>query len=405
MTDDPVDPNAKNVIPFPGTIRYRGPKLPEKCWRSGFREFRDAHAESTEACNEFLFNAYLVAIGCVIGRRMNIRSSLRLHANFYTVNVGMSGRSRKTTAQGFLIDLLEMVQCGAFPLHGISSPEGLIMVLSQNEKVLVVLNEIKSFFIKGAQESTRGLIPKLTELYDCPKKVSIPTKKDPITVENPFICMISSTTREWFHNSIDPDDIRGGLAGRFLYFAGPDKAPNPWPDIPNEILIEEAKQRLIEVAAFHHTENRVYSSSAKARGVYDPWYRQMRTFEADNELLDAIGQRLHTHALKMAMIYAALDQTTDITVDHMEAAVAFADYQREVHKYVLEGIGDSNEVKIEKKIVALLDRVGIFLTNREIQRRFHDITAERLKRSLQNLAAMGAISAQDKVIGPWGPAK
>jgi uncharacterized protein DUF3987 len=388
------------VVEFPRRSPYTGPVLPEICWRRGFLEFRDAHAESTEACSEFLYNAYLVGLGCIIGRNMNIKSSFSIHPNIYSVNVGTSGKSRKTTAQNFLQKALHHIGNRVHLLHGISSPEGLISVLSQNPRVLIILNEIKTFFVKGAQDATRGLIPRLTELYDCPPEVTNPTRNNPTTVQNPFVCMIASTTREWFQNSIDQDDIHGGLAGRFLYFTGQDRPPKSWPPPPDDALLEEAINIMLELAAFH-TGPRIYEPSPGALAIFDPWYHKFRTFDSGNELLDVISQRLHTHAMKMAMIFAGLDGTCEIGAEHIEAAIAFADYQREVHAYILEGIGDTKSVKDEERVIRCLARFG-WQTPREVQQRVKGLDSKQTKALLTSLLSIGRIAyrSTDLKYGP-----
>lgn len=399
MADEPIQDDPPNVIPFKTKQALYTPTLPEKCWRGVFSMFRETYSRCTEACNEFLFSGCLTAISVVLGRSVRVDTSFRVFPNTFTVNVGPSGKSRKTTAQDFAEEVILAIDPEFVILPGIGSPEGLLSVMQDHPKILVAVNELKIILAKGAQEATRGLIPRLVELYDCKPHVSLPNRKNPITVIDPCLILSTSTTQEWLH-SMDPADVHGGLANRFLYFTGPDKAPLHLPPSRdqhkfNRLVLE--LQTLRQKHCFTLPKAIPFSDRASAR--YKPWYDAYRSSESDSEILDIVGQRLHTHAMKLMLIYAVMDGSDVIEPEHVDAGCAFADQQRKVHKVVFEGFDDTAMAKIDRSILVALRQFGDMKTW-ELRRKRPKIDSELLVRRLKALKEVEEV-ALCAATGKW----
>ena len=396
LGDDPA-PEPAGVLEAPEPEAEEEPleipALPEECWRLGFREFRDAYHNSTEAADAFLFGGYLTVAGLVLGREAKLSCGVEVFPNVYLTAVGASGRSRKSTAQAYARKLLARVDEGVEHSLGIGSAEGLLALLAAKDgmprRVLVDLGETATLLHKGAQDATRGLLPFVTGLYDCPPSARLPNRSADVRAPEPFLCILGSTTADWLRGSLALDDVRGGLAGRFLYIVGREKAPIAFPPPPRLDALEAAERVLLDARKRHATA-REYPLDAEALELWRSWYTAERARAYPSPILECLAQRLHLHAWKLALVFAALEATAAVTVEQLGAACAFADYQREAQAHVFIGLGESERSKIEARIRAALAKHGP-LAGWEIQQKVRHVDAETLARALRNLARIGVI--------------
>lgn len=360
------------------------PVLPPSCWRSGFTAFRDAYSPTTEASDSFLWASYLVAAGMVLGRNARLKTAFRIYPNLYAVNVGESGSTRKSTAQAYARDVLEIADPKIRVVQGVGSAEGFLTLLgvgASPQRVLIHLNELSTLLRKGGQDATRTLLPFITEIFDCPPKSDLIVRNNPITALQPFLGIHASTTRDWLLNSLSVDDVRGGLAGRFIYIIGHEKPPIPWPSTPDEDARDSAIRTLIAAKERHEVSPHVYDCDAHGHDYFSDWYIAERSRTYDNELRSCLSQRFHVHAWKVAIIFAALEGTPLITGDQMRAACAFADYQREAQAYVFENLEDEEKPMkagaLERRILKYLKSNVGTLSFTDLRRKLGGSTPSR----------------------------
>jgi len=310
------------------------PELPEQCWRTGFQEFREAVSHTTEASDAYLFAAYAVAASVGLDH-LHVFMGQTVRPNLYACCVGRTGIARKTTGHRWVDELLHADQGRVSRAAG--SAEGLLKALQSDPRRVLSIGEMATLLTKGAQDGSAGLLPMLTNLYDCPASVENLTVKSPTRVESPYVCIITSTTRAWLHDTMTATSIRAGFAGRFCYLTGRQKAPKPWTDPPDWNTLANAVHILRPGEP--RTDTRI-DMPLEARELWDPWYIAERERTEDNPILDALRQRLHTNAIKLALIYAGLEGTDQITPGQVAAALAFAEYQRQAVAYVYKGFRD-----------------------------------------------------------------
>ena len=91
--------------------------------------FVDLLQQSTEAPREFRLAAFLTVVGALIGRRAWVTYSRPTYPNFYTLLVGQTASSRKTTVTSFALDVMNEVSAlitgKVKMLYGLASIEGL----------------------------------------------------------------------------------------------------------------------------------------------------------------------------------------------------------------------------------------------------------------------------------------
>ncbi len=337
--------------------------IPESCWRKGFDLFRQACRGSTEAADAYIWGAYLTAAACVLGRQATLDCGFDVYPNVFVVSVGASGRARKTTAQAYFRGLLRRLDESVIHSSGIGSPEGLIEMLAgkgegMSQRCVLDLNELSSLLLKASSEATRGLGPLLTTLYDCPETARLPNRKSNLVATEPYVSLISSTTRDWLQRDLTSANVAGGLGNRLIYLWGPEKPAIPFPPKRDSRLLAEAEEALRGAMNRHRTRVE-YGLTPEALEFWSPWYIEERARKYENPIAEALAQRLHVTALKVAMIYAAIEGTLQITTEQIAAAVDFANYQRDVQRIAFEGYGHSNRQKIEARIKVVLRDGGL----------------------------------------------
>ncbi len=296
--------------------------------------------------------------GLLLGRQCSLANREDIFPNFYLANVGSTGTARKSTAQAKARRLLNQVAQDVEVSVGVSTPEGLIRLLSEGDSmglpnpVLLDLNETAILLKKGAQDSSRGLLPFLTALYDCPGTLRLPTRNDPLKAEEPFLSIMSGTTATWLKANLTETDVRGGLAGRFIYITGREKPPIPrTPPFDQSAL--SAAEMILAKARDAHSSPQAYELSPEAAALWDPWYIAERGREYTG-LLGALAGRLPLHAEKLAMVHAALEGTAQITAEQIQSGIAFAEFQREVHERELSDLGANLQKRLEDRILRAL---------------------------------------------------
>lgn len=365
--------------------------LPPICWRKGFQEFREASSRSTEASDAFIWGAYLTAASLVIGRNATLDSGVEVYPNVFVTAVGASGKARKSTAQGYFRRLMRSVDESVLSIAGIGSPEGLVQALSDggsSRRCVVDINELSSMLLKASAEATRGLGPLLTTLYDCPPSVRLPNRKSDLTATEPYLCIIASTTQDWLQRDLSSADVAGGLANRFIYLCGPEKDPIPFPPKRDPYLLSDAEAILTD-AMVRHSSAVTYPLAAGADELWAWWYTEERKRAYESPILETMAQRLHLTAWKVALVFAGLEGTGKITKGQLAAAIAFADYQRDVHRVIFEGYGDNEAKRVEQRILKVLSEGAIPLW--KLQQRVRKVDAETLHRRVRALALVGTI--------------
>ena len=283
-------------------------KLNEVAWRGLIGRYRDIVSPCTEAPDVFHLGSFLAAVGCLIGRRAWICSPHPVYPNFFCLLIGRTSSARKTTAYQFALDLLREIQDllrdpHARQLNGLASVEGLASTMvdpgsPEPYRILSVEDEFRSLVTKSGQRAVANLIPKVTELFNCPGTFEVNTKSNRLVVQNPFLCMLAASTRAWFEESLTPRDVSGGFLNRWLLFEGEAERVLPSPPPPDQHGWEDL---VFDVSIAIEEADGQYQFTPEADGYYADFYRATRQdFESD------ATSRTHLHARKLGLVYAIL---------------------------------------------------------------------------------------------------
>ncbi len=358
-----------------GTISTEAPPLPNAVWRGAFDSYRQALVKTTEATDALHFGVLWTVVGLVVGRKSYIPHGRFMFPNIFGILIGPTGRGRKTTAITHGRQLLQELAPEVSRLST-ASWEGLVDALADTDdcKLLMLPGEFRSLAAKAKQENS-GLIPGLTDLYDCPPDLRHKTRGSDAVVNRPFLSILSTSTREWFQGSFDSDAVAGGFLNRWTFFDGEPKPPNAHPSDPESEpwdrtvnTIRQMQERLHAAGA----KGLPMALSSEAEDMWTDFYNEAVTWDYEgDEILEQMAQRLQDVCLKLTLTYALLEDTPSITSEQLSAAIAFTRWERQCHERVFAGFGASKQKRVEDRIVqfvASANARGRKVKKRNIQR-------------------------------------
>jgi len=350
--------------------------VPEAAIGGWVREYVDLMSPTTEAPDAFHVATALTLVGSIMGRRIALfHASDKLHANFYTLLVGPSGRSRKDTAIKRGLGLAYSRPPRTEPLvvnqvpykivRDISSSEGLIAMLQQDANLILYTSEFSKLMSNAARESTRSIGPTLIEAFDTPPSlqnntkanIQDPEKKGNAEAKDPYVSVLSTVQPEILADLVGKAETYSGFLNRWMIVVGDSKGarPNP-PDIDEDTawrLLNRLTKRINEYD--QHTILR-FSDAAAER--WADWY--IRNYPTGNESAaeDAMGIRRGTIVKKISLVYAVTEGAREIDLPHLEYGIAFGDWCWEQTRRMIPSWGESQDAEMERKIIEKLTAKG-----------------------------------------------
>jgi hypothetical protein len=379
--------------------------FPQEAWRGIFATYRQAQEGTTEAPDQYHFAVLKTVAGIVVGRTAYVWNGRKLFPNFYSVLIGPTTKSRKSTAASRGTSLLSDVDetgevFGADPLvlilRGLSTPAGLLAQLrGQNEKeglsgieydramsispcegyrAIIVINEFASLLRQAKKEHGSGLIQLLNDAYDCLPELHNPTKIDPTAAKNTAVAMICLSTREWLENTLDVADVYGGYVCRNLFYEWTQTEPISDPDETNRALLNEVTMKLQRIRQAYEERGKCqvkYQFSTEAKPILKDWYDERYYRESPSEMIASATQRIDENVRKLALLYAVLENEFDdltIHADQLQAAITVGGYWEQTATRLFGKFGFTKEARNEQRIIEVLEQKEY--TKRDLQQHF-----------------------------------
>lgn len=379
--------------------------FPQEAWRGVFEKYRQAQEGTTEAPDQYHFAVLKTVAGIVVGRTAYVWNGRKLFPNFYSVLIGPTTKSRKSTAASRGTSLLSDIDetgevLGADPLvlilRGLSTPAGLLAQLrGQNEaeglsgieydramsispcegyRAVIVINEFASLLRQAKKEHGSGLIQLLNDAYDCLPELHNPTRVDPTAAKNTAVAMICLSTREWLENTLDIADIYGGYVCRNLFYEWTQTEPISDPDETDRVLLNEVTMKLQRIRQDYEERGKCqvkYQFSIEAKPILKDWYDECYYREYPSEMIAAATQRIDENVRKLALLYAVLEnEFGDLTIhaDQLQAAITVGRYWEQTAMRLFGKFGFTKEARNEQRIIEALEQKEY--TKRDLQQHF-----------------------------------
>jgi hypothetical protein len=370
----------------------------------------------SEADPAALLVQLLVAFGNAVGRLPHyLVESTRHYANEYAVLVGETATGRKGTAKDRILDVLDAadpVWVNTRIMGGLSSGEGLISAVRDSvtakqpikekgrvvdyqdvmvdegvaDKRLLILETEFGGVLRALQRDGNKLSALLRQGWDHGTLATL--TKSPFRATGAHISIIGHITAAELLALLSEIDAANGLANRFLWLCV--RRSRMLPHGGRDVNLTMLTRRLTEVITFSRHVGRM-AMTGDARALSESQYERLTTPPAG--ALGPVISRAAPHTLRLAMEYALLDGTEQISPAHLEAGLALWDASFRSAQYVF---GDSTGNDDADRILKALREAPSGMTRSEIRRRvFGDnLPAERVQAALSLLLRNGLIKQE-----------
>ena len=358
----------------------------------------------------------LAASGVLVGRTAYYPvEGDRHYANLFALLVGGTSKGRKGTSWGRVHSIFGRVPRWPRLVSGLSSGEGLkwqvrdksIKLVKKrgededvvdegvaDKRLLVIEPEFGSVLQVVARKGNT-LSATVRSAWDTGYLGAL-TKNDPITATDTHILIVGHITVDELRAELTRTDTANGFANRFLFLCVKRSKclPRGGRDLPQSVL-QDFVARLDRAACLAQKVGAVGMTGA-AWEIWDRVYPDLS--EGAPGLFGAATARAEAQVVRLAMIYALLDEKAQIDVPHLLAALAVWKYCEASAKHVF---GPSLGDPIADEILRALRSAGQDgMTRTQISGLFHrHCPTGQIGAALDLLARLNLIRQCSRVTG------
>lgn len=319
------------------------PPLGNRALHGLLGDFVRATEPHTEADPAALLIEGLVAVGNAAGSKPHFCAEATRHGlNEYALIVGETSKARKSTTWNHVKRLLVGVDpawAERAVRGGLSSGEGLIAAAasSADGRVLFVEEEFTAV-IRKMKQHKNTLSATLRQGWDG-DTLQISTRGDPILVKGAHISLLAHTTLDDLKRNLDTTEVFNGLVNRFLCGCARRSKLLPFGGMVPGKEIKALMRRLESCLKFAAGCGEI-GFSEKAAKLWAETYSDVSTQYPG--LVGAATSRAEAHARRIAAIYALLDESTEVRLEHLRAAFAVWRFCRDSAKFIFGGFQRMN---------------------------------------------------------------
>lgn len=394
------------------------PVLSEKAMHGIAGDFTRLATRSSEADPAAVLATFLVSVGVEFGNGPTLHVGDTMHkARLASVIVGDSSKSRKGTSGKPIIRLLEQIERKARYSPGpFSSGEGIIYAVrdevkkwnekertysvvdpGEPDKRLFVLDEEFAGAMAQTKREGNTLSMVIRNAWDNGNLDPL-TKTTKTRATNAHVGWVSHITLNELNTRLDETETFNGFANRILWICARRSKIVPWPEPMPDDALDDIRHRLVEVlTAAQEKGFHVLRWSTEAKAAWCGRYYADLTRDHQG-LVGCVINRGEAQVVRLAMIYCLLDGADTISVDHLEAGVAFWSYCEQSARFIFHG---RQRDQVSQRILDAL--VNGPMTATEIHRLFDShVSKERIETSLSELSAAGR-AEHEKIKGKGRP--
>jgi Protein of unknown function (DUF3987) len=357
----------------------------------------------------------LCAFGNAVGRGAFARvGTTEHHLKLFVGLVGETAKGRKGESWGPVRALFEAVYPGWAAervMGGLSSGEGLIyavrdevrgerkgeeVVLDPGEpdKRLLALEGELARVLKAMAREGNTLSPTVRQAWDGDRLRTL-TKNSPTKSTGAHISIIGHVTKAELLRHLSDTEAANGFANRFQWYLVRRSKELPFGGtVPPEELAEMS--RLLDSAIRFGRKPRPVRWGESAR---EPWREVYGPLsEGKPGLFGAVVGRAEAQTLRLAALYAVMDESEVIEYEHLAAALALWDYAEESAGYIF---GDATGDPVADDIAEALRAAGeAGLSSTEIRDLFgRNKNADRINGALGLLLKLGRVRQESEPTG------
>ncbi|MGH2500285.1 MAG: DUF3987 domain-containing protein [Candidatus Limnocylindria bacterium] len=357
-------------------------------------EFVGAIESHTEADPAGLLVQLLTAIGSLIGPGAHFIAERDRHpARLFAVLVGESSKGRKGSSWSHVRDLLQRVDLDLSKRvqSGLSSGEGLIWAVRDpvirreairergrvvgyesvqadpgiaDKRLLVYESELASA-LRVIERDGNTLSAQVRLAWDS-GDLRVLTKESPAQATGAHISILGHVTADELRRYLGRTEAGNGFANRFLWIFVRRSKVLPEGGTLDPALLEPLVGRLRRgIEATRALGDREIRRDDGARALWYEVYAWLS--EGKPGLLGSVVSRAEAQVMRLALLYALLDESTAIQRVHLEAALEVWRYADESARFIF---GDSLGDPVADAILSALRSDPGGLTRAQINRLF-----------------------------------
>ena len=232
-------------------------------------------------------------------------------------------------------------------MSGLSSGEGLIAEVrdpldatdtaAPADKRLLVLKPEFAQVMKVLAREGNTLSPVVRNGWDG-KRLQALVRKSPLRASEAHVGIVAHITKDELLRYLNATELANGFFNRFLLIAVRRSMLLPFGGTLTAEHLDRLKTKLTGALAQARTRDEL-TFDGEARERYSDIYEQLSA--AQPGMFGAATGRAEAHTIRLALIYALLDSSPEITLPHLDAALAVWQYARDSTRWVFgESLGD-----------------------------------------------------------------
>jgi hypothetical protein len=350
----------------------------------------EPHSEADPAA---VLIQFLVAFGNIIGPNCYCTVEATRHGlNLFAILVGESSKARKGTSWGHIRRIFSGVDpawTSERVTGGLSSAEGLICEVRDeadkpSDKRLMVMQGEFAAVLRIFSREGNNLSPVLRSSWDG-EELRTMVKNNPLRAIGAHISMVAHITRPELLKYLSETESHNGFANRLLWVCVMrSKCLPEGGSVPIETM-EQLSRRVSLAVEWARKGPKELHRDEDARALWAEIYPELST--GSPGLLGAATGRAEAQVMRLSAIFAALDCSEVVRVEHLRAALAVWDYTFTSAAYIF---GDATGDTVADRIREALEAGPMGLSRTAIRDLFkRHITSERIGQALAQLQANG----------------
>lgn len=308
----------------------------------------------------------LMSFGSIIGRGAYYEVEDTKHfGNLFAVKVGITSKARKGTASARISHIFEQVDpewAGNRNFSGLSTGEGVIDKVRDaridgdklidegvaDQRMFVYEGEFSSPLAVMKREGNT-LSPIIRNAWDG-KTLRSMAKNSPACSSGAHVSILGDITQTELLRTLSISDQNNGFANRFLWLHVERCGIKPFGG--EELDFKDEIERLKEAVVYAKWPSRRWFMDRNAREMWKRNYERLS--EGQPGLFGAVTSRAEAQVVRLALLYAALDDTRTpqwdspgklvpcspghIRTEHLKAAMALWQYAEDSARYIFGGL-------------------------------------------------------------------
>lgn len=350
----------------------------------------EPHSEADPAA---VLVQFLIAFGNLIGRRAHFVAEADRHfMNLFAVIVGQTSKARKGSSLGqvqYLLQAADTTWSLERVVSGLSTGEGLIWAVRDavyssvpvkekgrttgcervmtdsgvDDKRLFVTEPEFARVLQVAERKDNTLSPVLRQSWDT-GDLHVLTRNQSAAATHAHISLIGHITRDELMRLLTDTAAGNGFANRFLWICARRSKCLPEGGQFHTVDIAPWTRKIAEAAAFSRDIG-VMRRDAAARALWAEIYPTLS--EGKPGLLGSVTSRAEAISMRIACVYALLDKSDLIHVEHLRAALAVWRYADASARFIF---GDALGDPVADEILSELRRRPDGMTRTDIREYF-----------------------------------